>query len=87
MEYEFILDLGRRVLLLTLLLSMPLLSVGLIVGVAISILQAVTQIQEMTITFVPKIVAMVLAAILFLPYTMEKITTFAIEMFSPMHIP
>jgi len=87
MDPQIALDLGRKVLILALLISAPLLGVGLIVGVLISIMQAVTQIQEMTLTFVPKIVAMVIAAILFMPYIMEKLATFATEMFGPMVVP
>ena len=87
MDPQIALDLGRKTLMLALLLSAPLLGVGLIVGVLISIMQAVTQIQEMTLTFVPKIVAMVLAAILFMPYIMEKLAAFATEMFGPMVVP
>ena len=58
MDTSVALDLGRQVLILALKISFPLLCVGLVVGVLISILQAVTQIQEMTLTFVPKIIAM-----------------------------
>jgi len=87
MEPEMALDLGRRVLLMALMISLPLLSVGLIIGVTVSILQAVTQIQEMTLTFVPKIVAMVIAAIFFMPWIMTRMLTFAREMFSPMIVP
>jgi len=64
-----------------------LLAVGLVVGVLISIMQAVTQIQEMTLTFVPKIIAMVLAAAFFMPWILTKLMTFATEMFSPMVVP
>jgi len=87
MEPDIALDLGRRVLMMALMISFPLLCVGLIVGVLISIVQAVTQIQEMTLTFVPKIVAMVLAGIVFLPWIMTKLMEFATEMFGPMPIP
>jgi len=87
MQPDMALDLGRRVLLLSLLLSLPLLGVGLIIGVLISILQAVTQVQEMTLTFVPKIVAMVLAGIVFLPWIMAHLLDFAAEMFGPLPVP
>ena len=87
MDVPMALDLGRRTLLLALLISAPLLGVGLIVGVLISIMQAVTQIQEMTLTFVPKIVAMVLAAILFMPYILSKLMAFSAQMFGPMPVP
>jgi len=61
--------------------------VGMVVGVLISIIQAVTQIQEMTLTFVPKIFAMVLAAVFLLPFIMQKMMEYATEMFSTIPIP
>jgi flagellar biosynthesis protein FliQ len=87
MDVNTALDLGRQTLMLALLISLPLLGVGLIVGVLISILQAVTQIQEMTLTFVPKIIAMALAAILFMPFILDKLMNFATQMFGPMPVP
>ena len=81
------LDLGRQTMITALMISLPILCVGLTVGVIISILQAVTQIQEMTLTFVPKIVAIALAAILFMPWIMNRLLTFAAMMFSPMPVP
>jgi len=87
MDSQTALDLGRETLMLALKISFPMLCVGLIVGVSISILQAVTQIQEMTLTFVPKIVAMVVAAAILMPWILGQITEFAREMFGPMAIP
>ncbi len=87
MEVSDALDIARQTLILVMMIAAPLLCVGLVVGVLISILQAVTQIQEMTLSFVPKIFAMVVAGILFMPYTLEKIMTFSREMFGPMVIP
>jgi flagellar biosynthetic protein FliQ len=87
MEPDMALDLGRHALMTALLIALPLLCVGLVVGVLISILQAVTQVQEMTLTFVPKIIAVALAAIFLLPWFMARLTEFASEMFSPMTIP
>jgi flagellar biosynthetic protein FliQ len=87
METEMALDLGREALMTALIIAMPMLCVGLIVGVLISIMQAVTQIQEMTLTFVPKIVAMVIAAAFFMPWILNRMMSFATEMFSPMVVP
>ena len=87
MDEQAALDLGRQVLVLALKISLPLLCVGLIVGVAISILQAVTQIQEMTLTFVPKIIAMIIAAAFFMPWILGQIMDFARQMFGPMPVP
>jgi len=87
MDPQSALDLGRQVLILTLKISFPLLCVGLVVGVTISILQAVTQIQEMTLTFVPKIVAMIIAAAFFMPWIIDQMMTFARQMFGEMPLP
>jgi flagellar biosynthesis protein FliQ len=87
MQPEMALDIGRRVLILTLLITAPLLIIGMVVGVLISLLQAVTQIQEMTLTFVPKLIIMALAAIVLMPWIMNHIMAFAVEMFAPIPIP
>lgn len=87
MDEGEILDLGRRVLMLTLTVSFPMLIVGLIVGVLISIVQAVTQIQEMTLTFIPKILAMSVALVFFMPWILNQLMTFAREMLGPMVMP
>ncbi|MEX0590389.1 MAG: flagellar biosynthesis protein FliQ [Xanthobacteraceae bacterium] len=63
-----VLDFARDGILTLILVSSPLLLVALIVGVAISLLQALTQIQEMTLVFVPKILAVFLALLLALPF-------------------
>jgi flagellar biosynthetic protein FliQ len=63
-----ILDIARDAIYTLVIVSAPLMLVGLIVGVAISLLQALTQIQEMTLVFVPKILAMFLALLLALPF-------------------
>jgi flagellar biosynthetic protein FliQ len=62
-----VLDIGRDAIWLTLQLSAPVLIVGLIVGVGIGLLQALTQIQEATLVFAPKIVAIFVSLLLFLP--------------------
>jgi len=87
MDPSMALDLGRRTMITALLISLPLLGVGLFVGVLVSILQAVTQVQEMTLTFVPKIIAMVLAGILFMPWILTKLLEFTQDMLGPMPVP
>lgn len=74
-------DLIRETLVLTLVISTPLLLIGLVVGLVISLFQAVTQIQEQTLTFVPKIVAMVAAAILVMPWLTVRLMDYAARMF------
>ena len=63
-----VLDVGRDAVVTLVLVASPLMLVGLVVGVAISLIQALTQIQEMTLAFVPKILAMFLAMLLALPF-------------------
>jgi flagellar biosynthetic protein FliQ len=82
MSPDFVLDLAKQALIMVLLLSAPMLLLGLLVGVIISILQSVTQIQEMTLTFVPKIVATVLAFIFFGPWMLRLLMSFTIQLFS-----
>lgn len=73
MDVTQALDLGREAMLMVLLLSAPIMAVGLIVGLVISLFQSMTQLQEQTISFVPKIVAMVGVAILLIPWLTERL--------------
>ncbi len=74
-------DLLRETLVLSLVIAAPLLVVGLVVGLIISLFQAVTQIQEQTLVFVPKIAAMVLAAVLTAPWVAQRLMEYATTMF------
>ena len=67
---------------MALLISAPMLLLGLIVGLMISVFSAVTQIQEMTLTFVPKIVVVFVALLVFLPWIIEKLVTYTVNLFS-----
>lgn len=82
MTPEFVIDLGREAVLTALLVAGPLLLSGLVVGLLVSILQATTQIQEATLSFVPKILAVMLAALVFAPWMMAVLTEFASRIFS-----
>ena len=82
MTPQFVLALGREAITLTLLVSAPMLAAGLIVGLMISILQAVTQIHEMTLTFIPKIVAVALALLLFLSWMINLVVDFTVRVFN-----
>ncbi|MDD4052688.1 MAG: flagellar biosynthesis protein FliQ [candidate division Zixibacteria bacterium] len=81
MTPQYVLSLGREAITLTLLVSAPMLIFGLVVGLLISILQAVTQIHEMTLTFIPKIVAVALAMLLFLPWIINMLVDFTTRLF------
>ena len=76
MSPDFVVGFGRQAIELCLMMSLPMLGVGLGVGVFVSIIQAATQIQEQTLTFIPKIVCMFLALLLALHWLMERMTTF-----------
>ncbi len=82
MTPQMVVDIGRQTLYITLLIASPMLLFGLLVGVIIGIIQAVTQINEMTLVFVPKILAVSLAVILFLPWMLRLIITFATRLFT-----
>lgn len=82
METGHAVDLVRHTLILALTISAPMLLVGLVVGIIVSLVQAVTQIQEQTLTFIPKIVAMVGAAILLMPWTAQRLLDYARNMFT-----
>ena len=79
MTPEYVVKLGQEALMLVLYIAGPMLIVALVVGLAVSILQAVTQVHEMTLTFIPKILAVVGALILFLPWMLQKIIGFKTE--------
>ena len=68
-----VLDVGREAIITLVVVSAPVMLVGLVVGVAISLLQALTQIQEMTIAFVPKILAIFISLLIALPFMAEKL--------------
>ncbi len=85
MSIEFVTSFGREALITVLLISSPLLGIALFTGVVISIFQAVTQIQEMTLTFVPKIIVVILALIIFGPWILRIMLNFTSTLF--MNIP
>lgn len=80
MNPEFVVGMAKDAIILTLLIAMPMLGLGLIVGIAISIFQAVTSIQEMTLTFIPKILAVFAGLLFFAPWMLEKLTTYTIKL-------
>jgi flagellar biosynthetic protein FliQ len=81
MSPEFVIGFARQSIELTLVIALPMLVVGLGVGVVVSVLQAATQIQEMTLTFVPKIIAVFLALLISFPWIMDKMITFTQDLF------
>jgi flagellar biosynthesis protein FliQ len=71
-----IINLAQQALLISIQIGAPSLIIGLVVGVAIALLQALTQIQEITLVFVPKILAIFVALMFFLPWMMNVLVVF-----------
>jgi len=82
MTESLVIEILNEVFYTSFLVLLPILGLSLIVGVAISIFQAATSIQEMTLTFVPKIMVTALAIIFFLPWMLDKLLATAIKIFT-----
>ena len=81
MTEGMVLDLARNALTITLQLSAPILIFSLVSGLIISVFQAVTQINEMTLSFVPKIIAVAVAAVVFGPWMLNSLVTYMTNLF------
>ena len=81
MDFDQAVEIVRESLTVMLLLSAPILVAGLVIGLAVSIMQAVTQVQDQTLSFVPKIVVMALVAIFVTPWVATFIVEYARRMF------
>lgn len=81
MTPEMVLTIARQTITTSLLLALPPLGIALLVGLVISIFQAVTQVQEQTLTFVPKIVAVFLSLLFFGPWMLRLLMNFAVNIF------
>ena len=76
MTPEFVVSFAQQAISLTILVAMPMLGLGLIVGLTVSVFQATTSIQEMTLTFVPKILAVFFGLLYFAPWMLDKLVSF-----------
>lgn len=81
MTPEMVVSVGREAVMTMLLVSAPMLVSGLLIGLIISILQAITQVHEMTLTFIPKIAAVAIALIIFLPWIMNVVVEFTVRLY------
>ena len=72
MNPDLVVQVAKECIEITLYVSLPIMGVGLVVGLIVSLFQAVTQIHEMTLVFVPKIIAVLLCLLFLLPWMMEK---------------
>ncbi|MBL8885805.1 MAG: flagellar biosynthetic protein FliQ [Phycisphaerales bacterium] len=79
---ESMLDLVRQSLVITLKIAAPVLLAGIVIGLVISLIQAVTSIQDQTLSLVPKIVVMVIVAAVLLPWILGRLAEYAVEIFS-----
>lgn len=80
-----VINLGREALWTVLLVAGPALGLGMLVGLLVSIFQATTQIQEQTLTFIPKIVAVLIALVLFGPWMLRILTDFGERILGSLH--
>jgi flagellar biosynthesis protein FliQ len=81
MSHILVIDLARQAALLALMLAAPMMAVAIIVGLVISILQAVTSVQEQTLTFVPKLIAVIGAFLIALPWMIQQMVKYTTELF------
>lgn len=85
MDADLVIGLMMNALKVAVIIAAPMLLFGLVVGLMVSIFQAVTQIQEMTLAFIPKILAIVLSIALFFPWMVQIMITYTTELISNIH--
>lgn len=81
MPHVLVVDLARNAVMMALILAGPLLVIALVVGLVVSVLQAVTSIQEQTLSFVPKLFAMAAAFLIGLPWMIQMMVKYTTELF------
>ncbi|WP_094607597.1 Flagellar biosynthetic protein FliQ [Sporomusa silvacetica DSM 10669] len=81
MSGDMAIQIGRDALAMVMLVSAPMLILGLVVGVAVSIFQATTQIQEQSLAFIPKIIAVFVAVLVFGPWMLSILITYTRDLF------
>jgi flagellar biosynthetic protein FliQ len=81
MDIETVTGIGRDALELAIVLAAPVLVFGLVAGLVVSVFQAMTQVNELTLTFIPKIVASVVALIVFGPWMLGRLVNFTTVLF------
>ena len=82
MDQTEVISLGTHALELSLKIALPLLLAGLVIGLVVSIFQAVTQIQEQTLTFIPKVVAMGVVLVVAGPWMLSEVITYTQQLYS-----
>ena len=82
MGNEWVIDIGHQAIRVTLMLAAPMLLGALVIGILVSLFQAVTQINEQTLSFIPKILVVVGAIALWAPWMSDTLTTFTTDLFT-----
>jgi len=85
MDQSIVMDVAQRAISLAIMISAPILGLGLLVGLLVSIIQATTQIQEATLSFIPKLITILLTLIIFGPWMGNMITEFTINLYENIH--
>ena len=80
MSADYAVELGRDALLMVMLVSAPMLGLGLLVGLLVSVFQATTQIQEQTLAFIPKIIAVFVAILIFGPWMLRLLMDYTLQL-------
>jgi flagellar biosynthetic protein FliQ len=78
---QLVVDLARNAIMMALMISAPMLVVALVLGLLISVLQAVTQIQEQTLAFVPKLIGVAVVFLIALPWILQTLIRYTTELF------
>ena len=81
MSSDLVVQMAREALFMVMLISAPMLGLGMLVGILVSVFQATTQIQEQTLAFIPKIVAVCVAILIFGPWMLRLLTDYIRELF------
>lgn len=84
MNEAVVIGLAKEALTVALLIGAPILGASLVIGVVVSIIQAVTQVNEMTLTFVPKLIGVFVAMLIFGPWMMQTLLGFSAGLFANM---
>lgn len=81
MSHALVVDLARNMILTAAMIAAPMLAVALIVGLVVSLIQAVTQIQEQTLSFLPKLIAVAVTFLVALPWILQILVKYTTELF------
>lgn len=81
MSSDLVVQMAREALFMVMLISAPMLGLGMLVGILVSVFQATTQIQEQTLAFIPKIVAVFVSILIFGPWMLRLLTDYIRELF------